>query len=211
MKGQYRVADITETEALAKLATDSFYHYPLFQITRDEFKKEKDYYNFLYTLELSFIKTFIKYHDIIVEEYDNKIISFAMIEEIGKVNLNLVKYIRDGGLVILKYASPVTVLKFMDMLDETRTACDAIKNPNHWYLANIAVDIKYQGIGHGSNIIKEFLIPYVRDKGGKIFTLTTNTEANSIFYKKNGFINFDFRKVNFDKKSIGNWSFKMSI
>ena len=55
------------------------------------------------------------------------------------------------------------------------------------------------------------MVPYVKEKGGGMLSLITNSVENTIFYKSNGFKRFDYMKVPADKTEIGNSCFSMTV
>ena len=75
----------------------------------------------------------------------------------------------------------------------------------------LAVDNSMKGCGLGSAMLNDCLIPYIRQQGGKDFTLITNTELNRKFYTKNGFYEFAERTLVRDGQQIGNWSFHKEL
>ena len=75
----------------------------------------------------------------------------------------------------------------------------------------MAVDPEYHGKGIGSDAIQNFLIPLVKEKGGKIITVTTNAVRNVNFYIENGFSLIQEETLVYDGKEIGNWTFRMDL
>ena len=75
----------------------------------------------------------------------------------------------------------------------------------------LAVDPKCQRQGIGSGAIQDFLIPLVRSNGGDLITVTTNSEKNVDFYISNGFSLVEEETLEYNAKSIGNWTFKMDL
>ena len=80
-----------------------------------------------------------------------------------------------------------------------------------WYLNLLTVEPNQKGQGFGSRMLRECILPYVRDHGGETLCLFTNAEANRTFYQNNGFEEFDQRFFNRKGKQLGSWSYRISI
>ena len=68
-----------------------------------------------------------------------------------------------------------------------------------------------EGKGIGSRFLQEYIIPHAREAGGEVLCLFTNSEINRKFYEKNGFSLFDERRFENGGKSIGSWSYRMTL
>ena len=91
-------------------------------------------------------------------------------------------------------------------------AIDPCRNQqDSWYLSMLVVDKSVEGKGMGSRMIQECIIPYVRECGGRMLCLFTNSEINRRFYVKNGFSEFDEREFSYKGKTIGSWSYKKEL
>ena len=60
-------------------------------------------------------------------------------------------------------------------------------------------------------MLRECILPYVRDHGGETLCLFTNAEGNRKFYQKNGFEEFDQHFFKHKGKQLGSWSYQISI
>lgn len=80
-----------------------------------------------------------------------------------------------------------------------------------WYLNLLTVEPNLKGQGLGSRMLRECILPYVKDHSGEMLCLFTNSEVNRKFYQKNGFKEFDQRFFNHKGKKLGSWSFRISI
>ena len=78
-------------------------------------------------------------------------------------------------------------------------------------LYSLVVDPEHQSKGVGSDAIQNFLIPLVKENGGKIITVTTNAVRNVNFYIENGFSLIEEETLVYDGKEIGNWTFRMDL
>lgn len=80
-----------------------------------------------------------------------------------------------------------------------------------WYLNLLTVEPTRKGQGLGSRMLRECILPYVKEHGGETLCLFTNSEINRTFYQKNGFEEFDQRYFNCKGKKLGSWSYRISI
>ena len=101
-------------------------------------------------------------------------------------------------------------LKFMEMSDKTEIVVKSIPEPR-WHLYFLAVDPNIQKQGIGSGAIQDFLIPLVKSNGGNLITVTTNSAKNVDFYIDNGFSLVKEETLEYNTKSIGNWTFRMDL
>lgn len=206
----YQRATHDQLDRMAELTTQSFIAYPLYQVIRKEFKDEQTYRKFVYTLQYVFLKAFLKYQLVFIGIENRQVVSVAMLEDPNRKVPNLWDYIRVGGLALFKYMNVFKVFDYLKLIEDTKMACKQIEETK-WHLSNLAVDHAKQGKKLGSRMLEECIIPYVKEQKGKLLTLTTNTEQNSRFYVKNGFIAFDKRSISLKDESVENWSFQMSL
>ena len=96
-----------------------------------------------------------------------------------------------------------------DMNAEAMKPCHAEKGA--WYLSSLTVDRNLEGQGIGSRMLRECLVPRIREQGGKSLVLFTNSEANQRFYEKNGFRLFREEEYTYQGKTMGSWSYRMDI
>ena len=98
----------------------------------------------------------------------------------------------------------------MELSDKTEIVVKSIPE-KRWHLYFLAVDPEYQDRGIGSGAIRDFLIPLVKSNGGNLITVTTNAEKNVAFYMNNGFTLVKEETLEYNAKSIGNWTFRMDL
>jgi GNAT superfamily N-acetyltransferase len=101
-------------------------------------------------------------------------------------------------------------LQFMNLSDRTEVVVKRIKEPR-WHLYFLAVAPKHQGEGVGSDAIHNFVIPLVKERNGKLITVTTNAEKNVNFYLKNGFSLVEEEMLKYNGNTFGNWTFRMDL
>ena len=113
--------------------------------------------------------------------------------------------------MLLRYG--FTPLSWFSMYDKCVAPADRFNNsnPDVYYVEILAVRPDRQRHGIGSKDIREYMIPYVRSKGGGYLSLITNSVGNTIFYESNGFKCFDHMKVPAAKTEIENWCFSQKV
>lgn len=119
------------------------------------------------------------------------------------------EYLRAGFLKSMAYGGFKRVGAWNEMEYEAIAPCKALKDA--WYLNMLIVDPERKGQGIGTRMLREGIIPYVRQQGGKELCLFTNSEANRRFYRKNGFTEFDEKHFTHQGKTFGSWSFRMDL
>lgn len=78
-----------------------------------------------------------------------------------------------------------------------------------WYLNLLTVEPSMKGRGIGSAMLRECIVPFVRDRGGEALCLFTNSQENRRFYMKNGFREFDERWFEYRGRRLGSWSYRL--
>lgn len=77
------------------------------------------------------------------------------------------------------------------------------------------MDKNCRGQQLGTKMLNECAIPYIIEQSSstkpETFITFTNAEINKNFYLKNGFTEFDYKTINWNDTTIGNWSFRMTI
>ena len=102
------------------------------------------------------------------------------------------------------------VAAWNDMEDKAGGPCHSLGGQT-WYLNLLTVEPKLKGQGLGSRMLRECILPYVRDPGGETLCLSINAEANRTFYQKNGFEEFDQRFFPCKGKQLGSWSYRIQL
>lgn len=207
----YREAAKEEIPYIAKLSTVSFGNYPFFDfVFLDAFKKPEEYFLYLEKLHRIHIRANMKQHKCFVGIQDNRIVSIALLQDPARKRISVLDYIRAGAVSLVVPVGLKKILDFFDASEEVHQDC-AREYSTAWYLEMLAVDSSMKGCGLGSAMINDCLIPYIRQQGGKEFTLITNTEKNCKFYKKNGFRQFAERTLKRKGQKINNWSFVRNV
>lgn len=207
----YREATKEEISYIAKLSTVSFGNYPFFDFTfQSAFKQTEAYFAYLEKLHRIHIRANMQHHKCFVGIQDGKIFSAALLQDPKGKRVSVLDYIKAGAVSLVFPVGFAKILDFFDISEEAHQDC-AREYPTAWYLEMLAVDNSMKGCGLGSAMLNDCLIPYIRQYGGKDFTLITNTERNRKFYTKNGFYEFAERTLARNGQQIGNWSFHYEI
>ena len=210
-KVEYKQYDSSyEAEAL-KVFTESFVNYPLFWgVFKDRFKSEIKLRSFYEVLMKGIFKATIRKYDCYVGAADGKVTVIVIVEKPSDKTVGFWDYAVSGMAGVIARIGLTDTLKYMELSDKTETVVKSITNPR-WHLYFLAVDPKYQSRGIGTGVIQDFLIPLVRSNGGDLITVTTNSEKNVGFYIKNGFSLVKEETLEYNEKSIGNWTFRMDL
>ena len=189
----------------------SFVKYPLFwEVFEDRFKSEIKLRSFYEHLMKGIFRATIRKDDCYIGIIDGKVASIVIIEKPSDKPVGFWDYAVSGMMGVIARIGLTGTLKFMELSDKTEVVVKSIPEPR-WHLYFLAVDPKYQKLGHGSGAIQDFLIPLVKTNGGDLITVTTNSEKNVAFYINNGFTLIKEETLEYKSKTIGNWSFRMDL
>ena len=207
----YREAKKEEISHIAKLSTVAFGYYPFFDFAfLSAFKSSEAYFAYREKLHRIHIRANMQHHKCFVGVQDGKIVSVALLQAPKAKRVSVWDYIKAGAVSLVFPVGFTKILNFFDISEEAHQDC-AREYPAAWYLEMLAVDNSMKGCGFGSAMLNDCLIPYIRQHGGKDFTLITNTELNRKFYTKNGFCEFAERTLARNGQRIRNWSFHYKL
>ncbi|MCP3809958.1 MULTISPECIES: GNAT family N-acetyltransferase [unclassified Paenibacillus] len=210
----YRRPTLEELKEVARLNAVSFADYPLCSEIRSEFTDEDSFVDFMTEIFQVYIGAYYKKSVVFVGEVENQIKSFAILDRPYSKGIGLFDYFRAGAFKLFRTVSITKVFKFLKILNEGHEPSKDLKKRS-WFLESLAVDNSCRGQQLGSKMLKDCVIPYIKEqsKGSKSesFVTFTNNDINRKFYTKNGFTEFDFTTIERNGKTIGNWSFKMSV
>lgn len=211
---KYRKPRIDELKDVARMGAVSFADYPLCDEIRGEFKDEDRFIDFMTEVFQVYIGAYYNKSVVFVGEEDNKIKSYAIVERPYSRSVGLFDYFRAGAFRLFRTVSITKVFKFLKILNEGHEPSKELKH-HSWFLESLAVDHTSRGQQLGSKMLKDCVIPYIKQqskgKDSESFVTFTNNEINRRFYTKNGFDEYDASTIERNGKTIGNWSFKMSI
>ena len=199
-----------ETETL-KVFIESFAHYPLFWgIFEDLFQSEIKLRRFHAQLMKGLFKATIRRDDCYIGVADGTVRAIVIVEKPSDKPISFWDYAVSGMSGVIARIGLKNTLKFMELSDKTEIVVKSIPE-KRWHLYFLAVDPTYQNQGVGTGAIQDFLIPLVRSNGGNLITVTTNSEKNVDFYIHNGFSLVKEETLEYNAKSIGNWTFRMDL
>ena len=208
---EYKKYDSSYENAALKVFIESFVNYPLFWgVFEDRFKSEIKMRSFYELLMKGIFRATIRKDDCYIGVMDGKVICIVIVEKPSDKPVSFWDYAVSGMAGVIAKIGLSDTLKYMELSDKTEYVVKSIREPR-WHLYFLAVDPKYQGQGIGSGAIQDFLIPLVRSNGGNIITVTTNSEKNVDFYINNGFSLVKEEMLEYNEKSIGNWTFRMDL
>ncbi len=208
---EYKKYDASLEAEVLKLFTEAFENYPLFYgIFKDGFKDENKFLSFYKYLMKVIFKATIRKDECFIGFKEGKAVSIVITESPTDKPIGVWDYTVCGMAGVIMQLGLKNTFKFIDLSDETEVAVKSITDPR-WHLYFLAVDPKRQGEGIGSDAIKNFLIPSVKENGGNLITVTTNSESNVNFYLNNGFSLVKEETLEYNSKPVGNWTFRMDL
>ncbi len=188
----------------------AFENYPLFEIVKDDFKKEEKFHSFYNSFMKALFKATIRKNECYIGINKGSVINMIIIDAPTDKPVGFLDYVLCGGIKPILKLGLFNALKYLKLSDETEYVVKSIKD-ERWHLYFLVVDSKYQGLGIGSDAINNFLIPFVKERNGKIITVTTNSMHNINFYTKNGFSLIKEENLRYKDRTVSNWSFRMDL
>lgn len=207
----YRQATTKDLPAICHLFSNAFKQDPAFHHGfKPSIRKKASITQMINRLFRVYVKGAMKHQYCFVGIKDKTIVSAALMADPDSKEPSLLDYITSGGLALLPSLNPFKLMAFFDFFDKAKQPCKK-QFPNGWYVDMLGVSPDHQGLGLGSQMIQNCLIPFVDSQHGQAITLITNTELNCRFYKKNGFkvIGRSLMKVN--DIAIPTWNFVTSL
>ena len=148
--------------------------------------------------------------DFFTAKIDGEIVAVAMLCLPEYKKPSDMAYIRAGFGKCFLQGGLRDVAAWNDMEGKAGEPCHSLGGQT-WYLNLLTVEPEHKGQGLGSRMLRECILPYVKEHGGETLCLFTNSEVNRKFYQKNGFVEFDQRSFNRKGKQLGSWSYRASI
>lgn len=148
--------------------------------------------------------------DFFTAKIDGEIVAVAMLCPPEYKKPSDMAYIRAGFGKCFLQGGLRDVAAWNDMEGKAGEPCHSLGGQT-WYLNLLTVEPEHKGQGLGSRMLRECILPYVKEHGGETLCLFTNSEVNRKFYQKNGFVEFDQRSFNRKGKQLGSWSYRASI
>ncbi|MCR4650368.1 MAG: GNAT family N-acetyltransferase [Lachnospiraceae bacterium] len=196
-----------EIDACTEIAAKAFLDYDFFSLYVPTPEKQLPHLRNMFSVEYRVNQGL---YDCLVTKKDGVIVAVAIVRAPDYKMPSDLKYIKAGIWKNAKISGLKNVAAWYMMDVKAERSCHEYA-PDSWYLHLLAVDPAYQGKGIGSSMIREYILPFVREHGGKSLTLFTNSDKNCHFYQKNGFEMFDTKFFSYKGKTFGNWSFIQKI
>ena len=207
---EYKKYNTSYEKEVIDIFSKAFENYPLFEIVKDDFKTEERYHSFYTSFMKTLFKATIRQNECYIGINNGKVIDLVIIDAPTDKPLGFLDYILCGGLNPILKLGLSNAFKYLKLSDETEYVVKSIKEPR-WHLYFLVVDPKHQGKGIGSDAINNFFIPFVKEKNGKLITVTTNAKHNVKFYTNNGFSLIKEETLIYKDRTVDNWSFRMDL
>ena len=207
---EYKKYNSSYEKEVINIFVEAFKNYPLFDIVKDDFKTEEKYFSFYNNFMKALFKATIRKNECYIGINNGNVISLVIIDAPTDKPVGFLDYLFSGGIKPILKLGLFNALKFLKLSDETEYVVKSIKEPR-WHLYFLVVDPKYQSMGIGSDAINNFLIPFVKEKNGKLLTVTTNAKNNVKFYINNGFSLIKEETLKYKDRTVNNWSFRKDL
>ena len=207
---EYKKYDPSYKKEVINIFIKAFENYPLFEIVKDDFKKEEKFHKFYNLFMKALFKATIRKNECYIGINDGKVINLVIIDAPDDKPVGFLDYVISGGIKPILKLGLFNSLKFLKLSDETEVVVKSIKEPR-FHLYFLVVETNNQGKGIGSDAINNFLIPFVKEKNGNLITVTTNSKKNINFYTNNGFNLIKEEILKYKDRTVNNWSFRMDL
>ncbi len=203
----FRPARKNEIQRCAQLASKSFEDYVFYKMFP---MRESARIRFIHAIMSTGIRCAYAEDELFVADDNGEIVAVAILEKPDKKPVDDSTYLRNGGWKVLLTGGKDNTIAWMKMLEECDSAIHSLSEA-HWYLSSLTIADGRKGQGFGSRTIQDGIIPHIKEMGGGVLTLITNSDENRRFYEKNGFSVFEQREILRGDRSMTNWSFRMLI
>ena len=147
---------------------------------------------------------------VLVAEENSRISGMAVLQAPGDPEIDIIDFSHKESRILIDLAGMDTLNAFLHMCEVSDRACRSLPDPK-WYLVLLAVSVRQEGLGIGSQLLQNAVIPHILKNGGGLLTFNTNAEVNVPFYHKNGFQEFDVSVLHENGVDLGNWSYRKEI
>ena len=208
---EYKQYDISYEEEVLEVFTEAFMNYPLFYgIFEDSFDTKEKLHSFYKQSIKGIFRATIRKDRCFIGFMDGQVVDIVIIESPTEKPIGFLDYAVSGMPGVFMKLGIRKTFQYLDLSERTEEVVKRIKEPR-WHLYFLAVSPKHQKKGIGTDAIRNFLIPMVKENNGKLITVTTNSEKNVRFYLDNGFSLVEEEVLDFNGKSLGNWTFRMDL
>ncbi len=207
---EYKKYNASYEKEVINIFVEAFKNYPLFDIVKDDFKTEEKYFSYYNSFMKALFKATIRKNECYIGINNGNVVDLVIIDAPTDKPVGFLDYIVSGGIKPILKLGLFNALKYLKLSDETEYVVKSIKEPR-WHLYFLVVDPNYQSMGIGSDTINNFLIPFVKEKNGKLITVTTNAKHNVNFYTNNGFSLIKQETLKYKDRTVNNWSFRKDL
>lgn len=201
---QFRRIEESETEPVVKIAKSAFQKDPFFCAVTGQ--KEKSYYLLMEML----MKVWLKNQIAFAAEKEEKIVGIAMLatDELAAVSVG--DCIKAGAGRVILSCGIKNILSFLQASSRFNEDFEKISGAKY-YLTLLAVDPPFQRQGIGMAMLRECVIPFLREQGCTTLCLNTNEEINRGFYQKNNFDEIGESVLQINGSCVRNWSYSLDL
>ncbi len=206
----YELMKPEEMNTCVEIAAKAFGHYDFFSTYIPNERKIPRFLRSMLGTEYRVNRGLVHY---LVAKENERIVAVATLRDPGYQMPSNGEYLKAGFWKNLVIGGYQNVAAWFDMDQKAYIPCEKLiaAEENTWFLHLLAVDVDVEGKGLGSRMLKECVIPYVKEHGGEALCLYTNSEINRKFYTQNGFKEFDEQSFSYKGKSFGSWSYRMNL
>ncbi len=208
---EYKQYDKSYEAEVLEVFLEAFRYYPLFYgIFEGTFKTEQKLQSFYEQSLTSIFRATIRKDRCYIGFLDGRVVDVVILEAPTDKPIGFFDYLVSGMPGIFLKLGLKKTFQYLDLSERTEVVVKSIKEPR-WHLYFLAVSPKHQKEGLGTDAIRNFVIPMVKENNGNLITVTTNSEKNVKFYQDNGFTLVEEERLDFNGKVFGNWTFRMDL
>lgn len=203
----FREAKHDDLKTIADIYTDSFLDYDFFKVIEPDVSKREPFVRSIQTLGL---KSDFRRHQVFVGEDDGQIVAAMSVQFPDVKQSGIWEFICNGALISCFRSGFGKIIGWLNMYRECDKPLEELPRPMY-YLETLAVKKGIQGKGYDGRLLHDFLIPFVKERGGGTISFITNSESNVRFYEKNGFKCFHEGMYENGNIRIKNWCFRYDV
>ena len=194
-------ADIPE---MTRIITEGFLDYPLHVMLEPYLYRPERYPECLTVINRMLADSYQRVRHALVVEHEGRVVGTALMHE---RKIGVVRSFLSGGYELYRYASPLLVKEFSDVVDYAdQVTIDT--GDFDWYLEVLSIDESMRGRGVGRWLVSQVLPDYVAKRAGRAYGFVTSTEKNARFYLNGGCELLDRFDVRLRQETCPIWSFQ---
>ena len=207
--GTFAQASRNNISEITKVMIASFSTYPFVErFLKSAFAYETQRLHFLEKMCNVLVRALMRKSVCLVEKRNHEIRALCVLSPIKNMKVSIWDLIVSGAIRILPYLFRKDIFQFIKfyLMDAALADLNFADSDKVWYVHLFAVDSNHQGKRIGSEMISNYVVPYVKQHHGTGIILSTNTETALKFYKKNGFTTIAHNKISNMGESFDQWS-----